>query len=123
MENREALGLILKIRILFFPVLPCTSHGCGTPHSMVCSTDAQACSSLSWSVCLHSLFSYASQANNPSALVRVTLAEHYADPLYNFHFLHWFGLHTPPCSVQTCCVIPDKQCEPGVCAVSWVPVS
>lgn len=80
MENREALGLVLKISVLFFPVLPCTSHGHGTPHSMVCSTDAQACSSLSWSVCLRSLFSYASQANNTSASIRVTLAEHCADP-------------------------------------------
>lgn len=115
-QNRESTRLDIKDKCSFLSVLPCTSHGHGTPQSMVYSAEAQTCSSLSWSICLRSLFSNAARANNPRASVRVI---HSGRALcwsrsITSNFAAGSGLHAPPCGVHTCCVILDKWCKPVV---------
>lgn len=114
MQNRESARLDIKDKhsffFFFFPVLPYTSHGHGTPHSVVYSTDAQACSSLSWSICLRSLFSNAARANNPRAWVR---AIHSGRALccssyVTSNFATGLGSTVHRASVLMCCVILDK---------------
>lgn len=71
MENRESARLHIKDSYYFFFQFCLVLLMDMVPYSAVHSTDAQACSSLSWSIYLRSRCSDATWTDNPRASVRV----------------------------------------------------